>query len=260
MAKYQSRLDKRSKKNTNKILNIMIAVVVLLIVVVGGTIIMGNDNGKEKATSDVAKNDTKHTQEKNDTKNKKEENNDTKNKKEENKDSKTDANKKKDNSVSMKDQEDQQSSESNKESDEKKQDDQKKDEASSQDKKDSVALKSEDESKAQVEESNEPNVKKSIVHPDWKPVGTSQSGEHVSSYKLGSVDWNEKLKAISYATGIPEDNMTVWYIEGNGGPQKSIGTVTRKGESTAYRVFLQWVDGKGWEPTKVQELVENDKD
>ncbi|KML07252.1 YrrS family protein [Rossellomorea marisflavi] len=230
MAKYQSRLDKRSKKNTNKILNIMIAVVVLLILVVGGSILIGGGNDK---SSDTASSSTGNG-------------GDKKASAEENK-SDTDKSDDQD-SNDKKAADDEEDKEKKEDKDEKKSDD--------DNEKD---LKSEDDSKLKVQDGDEPNVDKTVVHPDWKPVGTSQSGEHVSSYDLGTPDWNEKVKALSYATGIPENNMTVWYIEGNGSPQKSIGTVSAKNDSQAYRVYLQWIDGEGWQPTKVQELIENDK-
>ncbi|WP_341356610.1 DUF1510 family protein [Rossellomorea sp. y25] len=235
MAKYQSRLDKRSKKNTNKILNIMIAVVLLLIVVVGATIVMGD--GDEKASSGVANTETKESNKSN--------NNAEKD----------------DKSVSLdEDKKSEEKENENKKDEEKKSDEEKQKDEASDEKQDTVKLEGEDQSELKVEDSDDPNVKQTMVHPNWKPIGTEQTGEHVSSYDLGSADWQEKVKATSYATGIPEDNMTVWYIEGNGGPQKSMATVTAKDTKTPYRVYLQWVDGKGWQPTKVQELVENDKD
>ncbi|MGM0752268.1 MAG: DUF1510 family protein [Bacillota bacterium] len=233
MAKYQSRLDKRSKKNTNKILNIMIAVVLLLIVVVGATIVMGG--GDEKASSSASDTETK--------------------------DSGNNNAEKDDKSVSLdEDKKSEEKDNEDKKDEEKKSDEETQKDEASDEEQDTVKLEGEDQNELKVEESDEPNVKKTMVHPDWKPIGTEQTGEHVSSYDLGSADWQEKVKAVSYATGIPEDNMTVWYIEGNGGPQKSMATVTAKDTKTPYRVYLQWVDGKGWQPTKVQELVENDKD
>ncbi|GLI82839.1 YrrS family protein [Rossellomorea marisflavi] len=229
MAKYQSRLDKRSKKNTNKILNIMIAVVVLLILVVGGSILIGGGNDK---SSDTASSSTGNGG----------------NKKASAEENKSDTAKKDD-----EDSNDKKAADDKEDKDKKDKDEKKSDDDTDKD------LKSEDDSKLKVQDGDEPNVDKTVVHPDWKPVGTSQSGEHVSSYDLGTPDWNEKVKALSYATGIPENNMTVWYIEGNGSPQKSIGTVSAKNDSQAYRVYLQWIDGEGWQPTKVQELIENDK-
>ncbi|PFA64491.1 DNA primase [Bacillus sp. AFS015802] len=243
MAKYQSRLDKRSKKNTNKILNIMIAVVLLLIVVVGGTIVFGG-GGDEKATTDAPKNS---------------ETKDAGSDKDANKEDKSVSMDDKDDSGEKTDQDDK-ADEKKKEDEQKKKEDEQKQDESADENKESVALDGEDDSKMKVEESDETNVEKNMVHPDWKPIGTEQTGEHVSSYEQGSVDWQEKIKAISYATGIPESNMTVWWVEGNGGPQKSMATVTAKDTKTPYRVYLQWIDGKGWQPTKVQELKENDKD
>ncbi len=106
-----------------------------------------------------------------------------------------------------------------------------------------------------IEGGDSPDVKQTIVNPDWKPVGTTQTGEHEAVYDQNSVDWQEMLKAISYATGISADNMTVWFLGNNGGPQSAAGTVSEKGGSTKYRVAIEWVDGEGWKPMKVEELL-----
>jgi Domain of unknown function (DUF1510) len=85
-----------------------------------------------------------------------------------------------------------------------------------------------------------------------EPIGTSQTGPHTSSYEEGSVDWNEKLKAIRLATGLDE-NMTVWKIANGGGPQKSVAEVSpNKQPNEKYTVNLEWVDEKGWMVTSVQ--------
>jgi cytoskeletal protein RodZ len=105
-----------------------------------------------------------------------------------------------------------------------------------------------------------PNVKKTIENPSWKPVGTSQTGEHAAVYDDSSVDWQEMLKALSYGTGIDQGNMTVWYLQSNNGnPNQAIGTVSTKDKQTTYRVYIDWVDGQGWKPVTVEELIENDK-
>ncbi|OMP67606.1 DUF1510 family protein [Domibacillus epiphyticus] len=110
-----------------------------------------------------------------------------------------------------------------------------------------------------ITEGTDPNVEQDIVDPNWKGVGTSQTGDHTSSFETDSTDWQEKVNALSYATGIPEDNMTVWFISGNG-PQGAIGTVSPKtDQNDAYRVYIEWVDGEGWKPVKVQKLEQNDK-
>ncbi len=99
---------------------------------------------------------------------------------------------------------------------------------------------------------NDPDVKKSIVNPEWEPVGTVQSGEHHNTY--GGVDWDEMVQAISYATGIDESNMTIHFL-GNNGESKSVGTVQAKDTKQKYRVYIEWVDEKGWRPTLVEELT-----
>lgn len=105
-----------------------------------------------------------------------------------------------------------------------------------------------------TEPSDDPIVKEAFTNSAWQPIGTSQSGNHTSSYDPNSVDWAEKVKALSYATGLAEDNMYIKFIGNGGSPQKSIGTITSKDESEKYRVFLEWVDGQGWKPTKVEVL------
>ncbi|MDT0161992.1 MULTISPECIES: DUF1510 family protein [Bacillaceae] len=96
-----------------------------------------------------------------------------------------------------------------------------------------------------------PDVEKTIVNPSWQPVGTSQTGEHTAVYE--GVDWNEMVQAITYATGIPESNMTIWFL-GNNGPNQSVGTVSTKDQQEKYRVYIEWVDGQGWKPVKMEEL------
>lgn len=104
------------------------------------------------------------------------------------------------------------------------------------------------------EDSKDPVVEESIINTSWEPVGTSQKGEHVSVYQEGSADWNEKIKAISYATGLAEDDMYIMMIKNGGGPQKSIGVVQSKDQSKKYRVHMEWVDGEGWNPVKLDVL------
>jgi cytoskeletal protein RodZ len=113
----------------------------------------------------------------------------------------------------------------------------------------------EEESEPTITEGgSSPDVKQTIVNPDWKPVGTTQTGEHQTVYDESSVDWQEMLKALSYATGIDGGNMTVWFLGNNGGPQSAAGTVSDKTGGPKYRVAIEWVDGEGWKPVKVEEL------
>ncbi|WP_400242579.1 YrrS family protein [Niallia sp. JL1B1071] len=105
-----------------------------------------------------------------------------------------------------------------------------------------------------TEGGSDSNVVKTIENSSWQPVGTTQTGEHVASYSEG-VDWNEQVKALSYGTGLDSSNMTVWFLGNNNkDPHKSIGTVSSKDQSEKYRVYIEWVDGSGWKPTKVEEI------
>lgn len=102
------------------------------------------------------------------------------------------------------------------------------------------------------------NVKRIIVNPTWKPIGTSQTGEHSAVYSQNSIDWQEMTAAMSYATGVEENNMIIWYL-GNNGPNQSIGTISTKDKLETYRVYLEWQDNAGWVPQRVEELFHNDK-
>lgn len=104
------------------------------------------------------------------------------------------------------------------------------------------------------EDSSDPIVEETVINTSWEPVGTKQKGDHVSVYQKDSVDWNEKVNAVSYATGLDANNMYVMMIKNGGGPQKSIATVQSKDESEKYRVHMEWVDGEGWKPVKMDVL------
>jgi hypothetical protein len=103
----------------------------------------------------------------------------------------------------------------------------------------------------------DPNVKSTITNPDWKPVGTTQSGGHATVYDQNSIDWQEMMRAISYGTGLDRNNMTIWFLGSNGTENQSVSTITSKDQSVIYRVFIEWVDEQGWKPIKVEELYEN---
>lgn len=103
-----------------------------------------------------------------------------------------------------------------------------------------------------TEGGSDPEVKKTIVNPAWEPVGTSRTGQHFNEYS--GADWDEMVQAISYGTGIDPSNMTILFL-GNNGPDKSVGTVKQKDTQQEYRVYIEWVDEKGWKPTQVEELA-----
>ena len=226
--KYPSRMDKRQDKKVNKVYNILITVVVLLIVVVGATIFLGNDDEPASQKADTNP----------------ESNQSAVNKEEEADKEETATD------------EDEQASE-NENADEQGQDQDQDQEQNS----DQESSESEDavESEKVEETASDGNVEEAYSDPSWKPVGTEQSGEHVTQYEKGSTDWNEMEQAIAYGAGIDQSNMTLWYLQNGGEPNKAIGTVSPKDGSSTYRVYIEWVDGAGWKPTKVEKLIKNDK-
>ncbi len=221
--KYSSRMTKRKDKKVNKVYNILITVVVLLIIVVGAAIFLGNN---DEPVSQKTNTNTANEQS-------------ASNKEEEADNQETATN------------EDEQSTEDEEEGSQ----DQEKDQDSSKSEEDTDTV----ESEKVEEEGSDENVEEAYSDPSWKPVGTEQSGEHVTQYEKGSTDWNEMERAIAYGAGIDQSNMTLWYLENGGEPNKAIGTVSPKDGSSTYRVYIQWVDGEGWKPTKVEKLLKNDK-
>lgn len=115
-----------------------------------------------------------------------------------------------------------------------------------------------EESEPVITDGGGPNIKRTIVNPDWEPIGTTQTGEHTAVYDQSSVDWKEMVDAMEYATELEEGNMIVWYLENNG-PNQSLGTISTKDKLQTFRVYLQWEEDGGWVPVRVEELIENDK-
>lgn len=110
-----------------------------------------------------------------------------------------------------------------------------------------------------TEGGSSPNVIKTIVNPAWEPVGTEQTGEHSNNYDMNGIDWKEMVKAISYAIGLDEQEFKIYWL-GNNGHNKSVGTVYNVNDKDEiYRVYIEWVDGKGWKPTKVEMLAKLEK-
>jgi hypothetical protein len=115
-----------------------------------------------------------------------------------------------------------------------------------------------EESEPVITDGGGANIERTIVDPSWEPVGTTQAGEHTAVYDQNSVDWQEMVDAMEYATGIEASNMTVWFL-GNNGQNQSVGTISTKDKLETYRVYIEWQDNGGWVPTKVEELIQNDK-
>ena len=217
---YPSRLNKNknNKNRSNSILNIMIALVFTLVVIIGATLLFGGGDSANPESSETAPETESQTSGDDDTQVTAEEN--------------------------------------DLEAKEKAEEEAKAEEAA---KKEAEEKEKEEEEETKGgtitrEESNDPIVSETIVNTSWEPIGTSQTGDHVSSYQKNSVDWNEKIEAVTYATGLSQNDMYVMMVQNGGGPQKSIATVQSKDQSEKYRVYLEWVDGEGWKPEKMDVL------
>ncbi len=110
-----------------------------------------------------------------------------------------------------------------------------------------------------VEGSGDKNVVNTYTSESWKPIGTEQTGVHRISFEKGSTDWNEMTKAIAYGAGIDEASMHLWWLNNGGTPNSAVGTVSAGNNPQSFRVYIEWIDGEGWKPIKVEELKENDK-
>jgi Domain of unknown function (DUF1510) len=218
-----SRYEKRDKRRkTNIVLNVLIGIVAVLILVIGSQLIFGGSDA-EKTAKYNEQPDIKLANEENSNK----ENSDE------------EANKEKE----------EENDKANKELDE-----------------DGNGIPDEDE-KENEEKSEETfeqatitegepgsGVAETIENPGWSPVGTTQTEPHSADYTKGSQDWAEMTKALSYATGIPESDMIIWFLGNNGSPNDAVGTISPKDKSAKYKVYITWIENEGWKPTKIEKL------
>lgn len=122
--------------------------------------------------------------------------------------------------------------------------------------KESESKESESNAKKEAEPTDD-NVEEAYTE-DWEPVETEQEGEHTTNFNDGSQDRIEIKKAAAVAAGLNGSEMIEWWVE-NGGEGQVVATVSDSAQTKTYRVYLNWVDGQGWQPAKVEQLKENDK-
>ncbi|WP_409301834.1 DUF1510 family protein [Peribacillus sp. SCS-155] len=226
-----SRFDMKVKqRKINKVYNVLIVVVTLLIVIVGATILLSGGNEPDMQTNSAAEanNRDDHSKE-------------------------ADANKAEGEAGDHDENASTSAADTEEGSSEEDQSGESQDVSDTEAEEDSSIRETED-SVVEVEEKDDPNVDKSYKNEAWKPVGTEQTGEHQATFERNSQDWKEMEKALTYATGVELSNMTLWRLENGGSPDTAIGTLSPKDNSKTFRVHLQWVDGAGWQPVKVQEL------
>ncbi|MGE7759160.1 DUF1510 family protein [Peribacillus sp. NPDC097895] len=233
-----SRFNQRDqKRKVNRIYNIAITIVSILIVIVAITIFLSDDDTETVKTTTEPKQIADKDQGKVD---------------------KPAGKGEEDSEKEVEDEDSKATDEDNKATDE----DSKATEEDTDEKKAEEGTDSEKAGKAELEEvegSGDGNVAATYTSESWKPVGTEQSGEHTTSFQRGSVDWNEMSKAIANGAGIDEGSMKLWWLQNGGSPNTAIGTVSEGDDPKTFRVHIEWVDGSGWKPVKVEELKTNDK-
>lgn len=211
---------KQTKSKMDRLLNILIAVVSILIIL--NLVIVLNDDPEKEANSEVAQ----------------EENNDSSDNMKENEDTN-----KTDNNSSEESTEDEEASGSIDNPEETDSDSGKME-----------GEKGTDESKMVVQSSNDPMVEQVITNPSWDVTPTKQTGEHVSAYEKGHIDYEEKLKTIQNAVQLDENNIIYWSVKNNGSADSSVAVVSNNEKTEKYRVYIEWVQNEGWKPVKVEKL------
>ncbi|MGE7981122.1 DUF1510 family protein [Solibacillus sp. NPDC093137] len=111
------------------------------------------------------------------------------------------------------------------------------------------------ESGDMVSPSNDPSVKEVITNPNWPAYPTAQTGEHVSTYEKGHIDYEEKLKAIFSVIDLQQENSIVLRVNNNGSTESAIAVVTSMDKEQKYRVSIEWVDNEGWKPVQIEVLT-----
>lgn len=105
-----------------------------------------------------------------------------------------------------------------------------------------------------VVSSDDPNVIEAIENPQWDVTPTQQTGEHISAYQEGHRDYEEKLLTFRNVVNLDENNIIYWSVKNNGSTSTSVGVVSTMDKSEMYRVYIEWIDGKGWKPVRLEKL------
>jgi LCP family protein required for cell wall assembly len=102
-----------------------------------------------------------------------------------------------------------------------------------------------------------PNIKR-VITKDWKPVPTNQTNHTGVTFDEHSLDWEEMKAAIANGADLSPNEMILWWVESKG-INRVMATVTNKAQTVNYRVHVEWIEGRGYAPVKVEELYENDQ-
>lgn len=226
------RTDMRKKKKMNRMLNVSIGIVALLIVFIGGMLILGGDSDEAVLSDEMEENESNNDNNGMNTNDAEGEENNSDN-------ISVDEN----TSTSDNDQENNSSEPEMNESNNNENED---------------MNESNNENEDMNDSNNEGEESLDSEDGEWDPIGTSQGESFSPDYGDGTVNREEMDRALSYATGLSSEEMTVWRVE-NGGDQKTVvGTVsTSENKNQPYKVIISWVENEGWMPVSVERLSSN---
>lgn len=109
-------------------------------------------------------------------------------------------------------------------------------------------------SQVEIFPSDDPLVEELLIDASWQPTPTSQTGEHISTYKKGDIDYEEKLVTFLSAVQLQKEEVIFWSVRSYGSTDTSKAVLSTKDKSKIYRVSIEWVNEQGWKPVKVEKL------
>lgn len=105
-----------------------------------------------------------------------------------------------------------------------------------------------------VTENEDAVVKEVHTNEAWPVYPTQQTGPHTSTYQKGHIDYKEKLAAIFSVVDLKLEESIVLNVGNNGSASSAIAVVTSMDRTQMYRVSIEWVEGQGWKPVKLEVL------
>lgn len=101
---------------------------------------------------------------------------------------------------------------------------------------------------------DDPVVQEVQTNDAWPVYPTKQTGPHTSTFEKGHIDYEEKLAAIFSVTDLVQEESIVKKVGNNGSTSSAIAVVVSKDGTKMYRVSIEWINGAGWKPVKLEVL------
>lgn len=101
---------------------------------------------------------------------------------------------------------------------------------------------------------DDPVVQEVRTHEAWPVHPTEQTGPHTSTFENGHIDYEEKLAAIFSVIDLVREDSIIKSVRNNGSASNAIAVISSMDGLKMYRVSIEWVDGMGWKPVKLEVL------